>query len=154
MNDLVQLIKEINQVDYNINVMLRCEFDQLIEENLTDKQVIVLNLIRDNDSIHAGEIAQRLGITPSAVSQVLSTLEKKSMITRSMNKQNRREVHLKLTHEAEQYFSKVEAVEMAIIEKYYSKLSIKELNQLKAILEKFEGIIAASAVQAGSGGDI
>lgn len=147
MSDLIHLIKEINQIDYNINAMLRCEFDQLIEETLTDKQQIVLNLIRENDSIHAGEIAQRLNITPSAVSQVLNTLEKKSMIIRSINPHNRREVRLALTSEAEQYFEKVETVEMAIIQKYYARLSRDDLNQLKAIFVKLEQLILESAAQ-------
>ncbi|MFC4601721.1 MarR family winged helix-turn-helix transcriptional regulator [Cohnella hongkongensis] len=144
MEDAVRLIQEINQIEYEINARLRFEFDQLIDDTLTDKQLIVLELIRSNPSIHAGEIAQRLRITPSAVSQILNALEKKKRLTRTINPDNRREIRLELTPEAENDFEKMETVERAIIQKYYSQLAPEELLQLKSILTKLNEIVQRS----------
>lgn len=154
MSDLIRLIQEINQIEYNINAQLRFEFDQLIDETLTDKQMIVLELIRSNPSIHAGDIAQRLNITPSAVSQILNALEKKNRITRTINRSNRREICLELTPEAVEYFKNIEVLERTIIQKYYSQLELEELRQLKAILQKLDEIVRRTAeTDSGTGGE-
>lgn len=128
-------------MEFNIISMLRFEFDQLIDEHLTDKQAIVLELIREHPQITTSEIATRLHVTASAVSQILNGLEKKDMVTRSINKQNRRETHLALTAKAVQYFRKIESVELAIAQKYYAKMEHEELLQLRNLLKKFERII-------------
>ena len=145
MNNWIDLVKEINQIEYNIGVMLRTENDALLDEYLTDKQMIVLNLIRGHPAITPGEIAQRLNVSASAISQLLDALVKKEMLKRFINPNNRREIILALTPLAEKHFRNMEAVETAIIEKYYAQLTCEELLQLKAILQKLE-----AAVRAGS----
>lgn len=141
MNDIVALIKEINQLEYEVNVKLRYEYDDLIDEQITDKQSIIMDIIRHNANLTASDIAERLSITTSAVSQLLTALEKKSYIKRSINPHNRRELIIELTERAEQYFQNIEKVELGIIEKYYAQLSIEELQQLRDIFAKLHSIV-------------
>ncbi|MGE7927960.1 hypothetical protein [Lysinibacillus xylanilyticus] len=44
--DLVHLVKEINRVDYESNLMLTDEFTSLLDETLTTKQVVFLSLLQ------------------------------------------------------------------------------------------------------------
>ncbi|MFC9542693.1 hypothetical protein ACFTQ7_22930 [Lysinibacillus sp. NPDC056959] len=44
--ELVHLIKEINQVEYKTNLRLTEEFSSLLDETLTTKQTVFLNLLQ------------------------------------------------------------------------------------------------------------
>lgn len=144
MKEVVELVKDINRMEYNVNVKLRYEFDELIDDQITEKQLIVLNLIHDEPQLTTSELAHRLNITKSAVSQTLNALEQRGMITRTINPTNRRELTIGLTQMALDYIQKVEQVELAIIAKYYSRLSLNDLNQLRDIYRKLESIVLES----------
>jgi len=144
MKEVVELVKDINRMEYNVNVKLRYEFDELIDDQITEKQLIVLNLIHDEPQLTTSELAHRLNITKSAVSQTLNALEQRGMITRTINPSNRRELTIGLTQMALDYIQKVEQVELAIIAKYYSRLSLNDLNQLRDIYRKLESIVLES----------
>lgn len=136
------LIQEINHIEARIHQKLRLEFEELFVDELTDKQHIVLNFIEQNRGSSPIQIAQQLGITQSAVSQLLNTLEKKEWIRRSINPNNRRELHVELSEKAKTYLENMRKIELAIIEKYYSKLTLDEISTLKSIYAKLDQWIA------------
>lgn len=72
------MIQELNNIEARIHQKLRLEFEELFVDELTDKQHIVLNFIEQKGGSSPIQIAQQLGITQSAVSQLLNTLEKKN----------------------------------------------------------------------------
>ncbi|MFS3914146.1 MarR family winged helix-turn-helix transcriptional regulator [Bacillus australimaris] len=136
------LIQEINHIEARIHQKLRLEFEELFVDELTDKQHIVLNFIEQNRGSSPIQIAQQLGITQSAVSQLLNTLEKKEWIRRSINPNNRRELHVELSEKAKTYLENMRKIELAIIEKYYSKLTLDEISTLRSIYAKLDQWIA------------
>ncbi|WP_077233681.1 MarR family winged helix-turn-helix transcriptional regulator [Bacillus australimaris] len=136
------LIQEINHIEARIHQKLRLEFEELFVDELTDKQHIVLNFIEQNRGSSPIQIAQQLGITQSAVSQLLNTLEKKEWIRRSINPNNRRELHVELSEKAKTYLENMRKIELAIIEKYYSKLTLDEISALRSIYAKLDQWIA------------
>ncbi|QRF31058.1 MarR family winged helix-turn-helix transcriptional regulator [Bacillus safensis] len=135
------MIQELNNIEARIHQKLRLEFEELFVDELTDKQHIVLNFIEQKGGSSPIQIAQQLGITQSAVSQLLNTLEKKEWIRRSINLNNRRELHVELSEKAKTYLENMRKVELAIIEKYYSALTFDEINTLTSIYEKLDQLI-------------
>lgn len=135
------MIQELNNIEARIHQKLRLEFEELFVDELTDKQHIVLNFIEQKGGSSPIQIAQQLRITQSAVSQLLNTLEKKEWIRRSINPNNRRELHVELSEKAKTYLENMRKVELAIIEKYYSALTFDEINTLTSIYEKLDQLI-------------
>lgn len=140
--DLVHLVKEINQVEYETNLMLTEEFSSLFDETLTTKQAVFLNLLQTKGPLQTYELAKLMGTSPSAVSQLVNRLEQEDYIKRTMSKKDRREVIIELDERGHLYFQKQEEIELAIIDKYYTKLNKEELLQLKDILLKLRFIIS------------
>jgi len=140
--ELVHLIKEINQVEYETNLRLTEEFSSLLDETLTTKQAVFLNLLQTKGPLQTYELAKLMGTSASAVSQLVNRLEQESFIKRTLSKKDRREVIIELDERGHLYFQKQEEIELAIIYKYYSKLNREDLLQLKDILSKLHTIIS------------
>nr|WP_285853548.1 MarR family transcriptional regulator [Bacillus safensis] len=145
----IAMIQKLNNIEARIHQKLRLEFEELFVDELTDKQHIVLNFIEQMGGSSPIQIAQQLGITQSAVSQLLNTLEKKEWIRRSINPNNRRELHVELSEKAKTYLENMRKIELAIIEKYYSALSFDEINTLTSIYEKLDQLIPHQNEQKG-----
>lgn len=140
--DLVHLIKEINQVEYETNLMLTEEFSSFFDETLTTKQAVFLNLLETKGPLQTYELAKLMGTSPSAVSQLVNRLEQEDYIKRTMSKKDRREIIIELDERGHLYFQKQKEIELAIIDKYYTKLNREDLLQLKDILLKLRSIIS------------
>ncbi|MCM2988980.1 MarR family transcriptional regulator [Bacillus safensis] len=149
MTSKIAMIQKLNNIEARIHQKLRLEFEELFVDELTDKQHIVLNFIEQMGGSSPIQIAQQLGITQSAVSQLLNTLEKKEWIRRSINPNNRRELHVELSEKAKTYLENMRKIELAIIEKYYSALSFDEINTLTSIYEKLDQLIPHQNEQKG-----
>lgn len=133
-------INRMNVLQNQINIGLAKKYEDKIDNNLTAKQVLVLELIKSGVR-STKEMASHLEISASAVSQILNKLEDKSYIKRELNKENRRETLLYLEERAEDYFESLLNLENEINEKVYEKLLIEDLQELVRILEKLNNII-------------
>ena len=91
--ELIQLVKELNQVEYETNVMLTEEFSTLLDETLTTKQALFLSLLQTHGPLQTFELAKLMGTSASAVSQLVGRLEQESFIKRTINKKDRRDHH-------------------------------------------------------------
>lgn len=138
---LIRYIQEINKAEYDCNVMLTLEYESLMDENITDKQLILLGLVDESGRLTASEIADELGVTPSAVSQLLGKLENAGYIKRSINPSNRREIVIELDENGHRYMERNRQIELSIIERYYSKLGMEDIKDLRRIMLKLKKII-------------
>ncbi|MGE7113316.1 MarR family winged helix-turn-helix transcriptional regulator [Lysinibacillus sp. NPDC047702] len=141
-NELIQLVRELNQVEYETNVMLTEEFSTLLDETLTTKQALFLSLLQTHGPLQTFELAKLMGTSASAVSQLIGRLEQESFIKRTISKKDRREIIIELDTRGHHYFQKQEEIELAIIDKYYSQLPKEDLLHLKEILMKLHAIIS------------
>ncbi|NEN86154.1 MarR family winged helix-turn-helix transcriptional regulator [Paenibacillus elgii] len=139
--ELIQYVKEINKAEYDTNVMLTLEYAALVDETITDKQFIVLGMVHEHGRLNTGEIADKMEITPSAVSQFLGKLEKAGYIKRSINPSNRREIIVELDQRGTEYMARNEQIERSIIERYYSKLGMDDILTLRNIVLKLKAIV-------------
>ncbi|MGF9966464.1 MarR family winged helix-turn-helix transcriptional regulator [Bacillus rhizoplanae] len=136
----IDLIQQINSLQNHLNVQLASRFELKIDDQLTAKQVLLLELIRMGVT-SPKELAIQLNISMSAVSQILNKLETKEYITRSINKENRREIILKLAMNGERYFEELQMLEDEVNRNVYGQLPLEELKHLVRILEKLNTIV-------------
>jgi DNA-binding MarR family transcriptional regulator len=136
-NDLIQ---QINSIQNHLNVQLASRFEHKIDNHLTAKQVLLLELIRIGVT-STKDLATQMNISTSAVSQLLNKLETKEYITRNINKENRREIILKLATKSERYFEESQMLEDEINRNVYGQLPLEDLKHLVRILEKLNTIV-------------
>ncbi|MGG2066145.1 MarR family winged helix-turn-helix transcriptional regulator [Bacillus sp. S14(2024)] len=134
------LIQQINSLQNHLNVQVASRFEQKIDNQLTAKQVLLLELIRTGVT-STKDLATQLHTSTSAVSQLLNKLETKEYITRSINKENRREIILKLATKSERYFEELQLLEDEINQNIYGQLPLEDLKHLVRILEKLNTIV-------------
>ncbi|MFJ8264269.1 MarR family winged helix-turn-helix transcriptional regulator [Rummeliibacillus sp. NPDC094406] len=134
------IIQQINTLQNHLNVQLASRFEQKIDNQLTAKQVLLLELIRKGVT-STKNLALQLNISTSAVSQILNKLETKEYIIRSINKENRREIILKLGAKGEQYFENWQILEDEINHNVYGQLPLEDLKHLARLLEKLNSIV-------------
>lgn len=138
---LYKLVQEINDAIYSMDSHLIKVHQHLVTDDLSTKQMILMDFIHKNKSVTIGQIAHYLNITSSAVGQLVSKLEDQRYVIRQINPKNRREIFVHLDIAGNQYFKREEEIKRYIIAKYYSKLERSELVQLKEIIQKLNNIV-------------
>ncbi|MGE7913766.1 MarR family winged helix-turn-helix transcriptional regulator [Lysinibacillus xylanilyticus] len=138
---LYHLVQEINDAIYSMDSHFIKLHQNLVTDDLSPKQIILLDFIEKNSQVTIGQIASYLNITSSAVGQLVSKLEEQQYVTRSINPENRREIFVSLDTSGFKYFEREEEIKRFIISKYYSKLELSELVQLKEVIQKLNQIV-------------
>lgn len=137
----IDIVRQINEAYNEFGILLSKETRNLDKLNLTIQQEYILAYINKHAQTTANEIAADFSISKSAVSQVLSKLEKQSMIRKTPNPANRREYFLELGPEGNKFIEQLSELDQQLIDKYYSKIPIEELIQMTATMEKINTII-------------
>ncbi|WP_057765805.1 MarR family winged helix-turn-helix transcriptional regulator [Cytobacillus praedii] len=143
-----EYIHQINILQNDFNILVAKKFEKKLDNQLTAKQVLLLELIKEGVT-STKDIADKLNVSTSAVSQILNKLEDRGYIERKYNPQNRREIILYLADKAHQYFKELAVLKKQINKEIYGRLSTHDLKQLKDILEKLQ-IIATDSNQSNS----
>jgi len=127
---------------FNTMLKMRKILDQTLEDNHGDNistmlQVQALKTIKDNSPITASELATRLQMSPSAITQMTDRLVKSKLITRSTDKNDRRLILLTLTNQGEQHLALILKKMEQKANKILAPISEKELQTVVAIFENF-----------------
>ncbi|MES5868036.1 MarR family transcriptional regulator [Bacillus cereus group sp. RP32] len=134
-----EVINEVNRAYTELYILL---FQDLKDEfGLTGQQESMLFHINLNENTTANNIASTFNITKSAVSQVLSKLEKQQMISKQVNPNNKREYFLTLGPNGSKYMERLSKLDDVLIEKYFSKIDIEALQQMTDTLTKINKVI-------------
>ncbi|OWT52043.1 MarR family winged helix-turn-helix transcriptional regulator [Bacillus sp. K2I17] len=134
-----EVINEMNRAYTELYILL---FQDLKDEfGLTGQQESMLFHINLNENTTANNIASTFNITKSAVSQVLSKLEKQKMISKQVNPNNKREYFLTLGPNGSKYIERLSELDDVLIEKYFSKIDIEALQQMTDTLTKINKVI-------------
>lgn len=129
-----QITKSIFSIGQAVKNIL---WEKSKHEHLTPAQVKVLLFINytRNDAITVGSIAKYLSCTPATVSGVIDSLEKKSLIRRIRDSDDRRKVHIKLKPGGTRAVGVVESIGYEI-EEIVSEFNAKEQEVLEKLLER------------------
>lgn len=138
--NLADTVRQINEADYFINSLIYQEFQAFLDDEITPKQAILLDLIKQSTQLTISEMANKMKISSSAVSQLVSKMEKQGYLKRRINPANRREILVTLRDKSHKYFAKHDQVEQMIAERLYAKLEAAELEHFKKIILKLKQI--------------
>ncbi len=140
-NELFNLVTEINEITYSMNARLIKEYWSLLTEDLLTKQIILMDLVKKESRLSISQLAEFTNVTSSAVSQIVSKLEKEKYLLRTINPNNRREIIVQLDEQGHNYYSKEEKINKEIVNRFYSRLKTEEVIQLPNILVKLNHVV-------------
>lgn len=143
---IYKLVEEINEAIYSMDSHFIKLHQNLLSDELSPKQIILLDFIKKNSRVTIGQIASYMNITSSAVGQLVSKLEEQQYVSRSINPENRREIFVSLDTSGIKYFEREEEIKRFVISRYYSKLELSEIVQLKEVVQKLNQIVLKEGI--------
>ncbi|MGG7620720.1 MarR family winged helix-turn-helix transcriptional regulator [Bacillus coreaensis] len=142
--DLKQMLIEANRFSEDIKFVFINEYKKLLDENeLSQKQSLVLSILDKKHRLTMNEIAEIINGTPSAASQFIQKLEKKQYVKRETNKENRRVVFVYLDEKGKQFFTDMIAIDERVLEKYFLRLPEEDIIKYHEILKKLHHIVVS-----------
>ena len=66
-------------------------------ESLRGENAVLTWLVRQQEDVHPGDLAEKLSLVPGRMTDILKTLEKKGMIRRERDPEDRRRVLVRIT---------------------------------------------------------
>ncbi|MEK3990377.1 MarR family transcriptional regulator [Robertmurraya sp. FSL R5-0851] len=140
--DLKQILIEANRFSEDIKFVFINEYKKLLDENeLSQKQSLVLSIIEKKQQLTMNEVAEIINGTPSAASQFIQKLENKQYVKREVNKENRRVVFVLLDEKGEAFFNEMTAIDERVLEKYFLQLPEEDIIKYHEILKKLHQIV-------------
>jgi len=97
-------------------------------------QIDTLSFIAEKGNPSMKEIADHLKITPPSATAIIETMQKKRLVTRIINENDRRTIRVTLTSKAWDLFKTFREHKFTIFAKMFSKLQDTEQKQLIKIL--------------------
>jgi DNA-binding MarR family transcriptional regulator len=116
--------------------------ESMNSHGVTATQFFVLMYLRKKESCKISEIAEMMGVKPSAVSFMIDRLEHNDFVYREHDKKDRRVVNIMLTEEGIKKLESVIKDRKEIFESFLFNLSDDELLQFAKITEKLANAAA------------
>ena len=116
--------------------------ESMNSHGVTATQFFVLMYLRKKESCKISEIAEMMGVKPSAVSFMIDRLEHNDFVYREHDKKDRRVVNIMLTKEGIKKLESVIKDRKEIFESFLFNLSDEELLQFAKITEKLANAAA------------
>lgn len=127
---------------FNTMLQMRKILDQTLADDNEDNiptmlQVQTLKTIKENSPITASELASRLQMSPSAVTQMTDRLIKSKLIIRKSDKNDRRLILLTLTSDGEQHLISILRRMEQKANQILNPISLQDLQTVVNIFEDF-----------------
>lgn len=103
---------------------------------ITHSQWYVLSIIEHSKSVSVKEIAQILGISPSAITQLVDGLVDSEIVTRSENPTDRRTTQLSLSTKGLKQIQTIKKEKMEVFATLFEALSDSELTTYHRLQQK------------------
>lgn len=134
-----EMINSFKSLTNNIKSL----FDSNILNNidLSLSELKVLEVIEENNEVNVSKIASGLRISKSAVSQIVSKLEKKGCIYRKVDEKNKKINYLYLTDNSQNVYRDKKYKCKEIIEKVVKKLGDENILKLSELLNQLSNVI-------------
>jgi DNA-binding MarR family transcriptional regulator len=130
-------------VDLVAKKLTRLQRQQIVGAELTPSQYSVLNLLWQRDGRQFNELASACCCSPSTITGVVDTLERKGLVARESNPEDRRSILVRLTDEGRELERATPGLEM-IFQGCCGGLGAEELQQLSILLRKLNETLAES----------
>lgn len=134
-------IKKIDEAFQKMMKQISIEFEKDLDYEITPHQFFILKLLRENTQVSSGELAEIIGVKPSAITAIVERMEKLNLVKKEKSKKDKRIHVIKLTIKGVEKYEISKKKREVIINKYMSKLENDELKQLLNIYEKLAEIV-------------
>ncbi|MGA3281392.1 MAG: MarR family transcriptional regulator [Smithella sp.] len=138
LNDVIEQIMRL----INRYISLEKELYNFgIDELLTPAEIHTIDCIGRNSGINVTNLAEKLGVTKGAVSQMVSKLKKRDLVTKLKDSENDRDVILLLSKKGKIAFDGHIKFHMDMyndIIRLIENISINEINSFMEIINKVE----------------
>ena len=115
---------------------LRLQRGVMSRERLTESQVQALRALRVQGSLTHSELSRELGKTGGNITLVIDNLEKRALVERVRNPEDRRSVSVYLTPSGEELIDKVFPHLLEEIAEEMSALTVSEQEELRRLCRK------------------
>lgn len=136
-----QVLTMYRQID-ELDLLFTKYFTELNEFELSYQQEQMLLLFKRQETWTTTEIATKMSISKSAVSQVLKVLEQRDFVAREKNPENLRESFIRLGPNGLAYSKQIDAIEERLAEEMFSVLEDDEMKMinrsLALMIQKFK----------------
>ena len=136
-----QVLTMYRQID-ELDLLFTKYFTELNEFELSYQQEQMLLLFKRQETWTTTEIATKMSISKSAVSQVLKVLEQRDFVVREKNPENLRESFIRLGPNGLAYSKQIDAIEERLAEEMFSVLEDDEMKMinrsLALMIQKFK----------------
>lgn len=136
-----QVLTMYRQID-ELDLLFTKYFTELNEFELSYQQEQMLLLFKRQETWTTTEIATKMSISKSAVSQVLKVLEQRDFVAREKNPENLRESFIRLGPNGLAYSKQIDAIEERLAEEMFSVLKDDEMKMinrsLALMIQKFK----------------
>lgn len=99
-------------------------------------QYVILSTLSSGRADTSTHICKEISYSPGAMTRMLDRLEKKNMIRRTRNVDNRRSVKLEMTEEGKAIFPALRTAATTIIDRFFGAFDSQELAQVEILLGK------------------
>lgn len=109
-------------------------------DQLNTSEVMILSamykLISEQDKLMLSTIRDTLGLAPSTITAIMTSLEEKELVERIIDKNDRRNICINITKQGKEYIRKIEKNNREIILKYIDYMGRKDIIKLKELISK------------------
>lgn len=106
------------------------------KEGIHPGQIKLLSIISKNDGIIQRELAEILDLRPSSLTEMISNLERNSLITRKQDENDRRIMHVYLTEEGKNIIVNFKQAKDDLQDSIFKCLTIEEKEKMLEIVGK------------------
>lgn len=146
MDDKRTMIIEIDSLFQKMAKDNNCQFKELLKENITPTQFIIMKLIYNTPDCKAADIAHMLDISPAAATSILDRLSNNGWVDRIRSEKDRRIVRLKLTEHGVRKLNDIDQRRIDLLTERFKKVTEEEIALIKEIFKK---ILAAGDTHKG-----
>lgn len=131
---------QINQLIIDLWMATERSGPRYEDFDLSTQQHALLDAVIKNPRIGSRELAEALGVTKGAVSQQLAKLEHDGFIVRERDDRDARKQVLRLAERGRAYDASVRGYEAFLLERYTSRLSAVDVDEIVAALTKLRDV--------------
>jgi len=129
-----EVMKKLKSIKESMHQMMQ---NQLKDLTLTGPQGMVVGLLTRNDSLRMSELADKLGLSVSTVSEIIDRLERMEVVKRLKSEEDGRVVLVKLTDEfREESAGKFKEIESV----WLKKIDLASDDELQKIIDGLEAL--------------
>jgi DNA-binding MarR family transcriptional regulator len=126
--------------------------DAVLHRGVSRPQFIVLRVLSSGRASTPKELADILCVTPGNITGLIAKLERKGLVTRERDAEDRRVVRLKLTPKAQRGLDALRKAAHGAVSKAFEGWSTKDILALQKLLDRLAGNEGPEAWKGGWGG--